>query len=197
MNAKRNESDLIPGRGHPGPDRPALPRAVPASELSAGRLLAAMLPRLAAGKRLYCVDGGNLFNPYQLATAARARGLDPAGLLERILVSRAYTCHQLVAAVEELLADAARRDPDAAGAILGVDLLFMNEDIPIEERAHLYGRILDEAVRLARSGMPLLITFVGAGDSPWVKRLGFEGRRVRGIARNYSQNRQIRIAEGS
>ncbi|MCE5230519.1 hypothetical protein LLG95_13125 [bacterium] len=151
--------------------RPLLPRAVPAAAWPAGRMVAAMLPRLQAGHRLYCVDGGNLFNPYPLTAAARSLALDPNALLERILVSRAYTCHQLVAAVEELLADAARRDPDAAGAILGIDRLFLDDDIAIEERRHLYGRILDEAARLSRAGMPLLITFVGGPGSPWVKFL--------------------------
>lgn len=151
--------------------RPLVPRAVPAAQWPAGRMLAAMLPRLRAGHRLYCIDGGNLFDPYKLTAAARSLGLDPMALLERILVSRAYTCHQLVAAVEELLADAARRDPGAAGAILGVDYLFLNDDIAIEERRHLYGRILDEAARLSRAGMPLLITFLGEIESWWVRRL--------------------------
>lgn len=179
--------------GADGVSRPLAPRAVPAAQWPAGRMLAAMLPRLRAGHRLYCVDGGNLFDPYQLTAAARARGLDPTALLERIFVSRAYTCHQLVAAVEELLVDAARRDPQAAGAILGIDRLFLDDDIAIEERNHLYGRILAEAGRLSRAGMPLLITFVGDPQSPWVKFLSQRSRDMRRTRREFfTPRRQAR-----
>ncbi len=157
----------------PGPAAPLL--GVPARQFPAGRLLAALLPRLAAGGRFYCIDGGNLFNPYQLTTAARAAGLDPTPLLARVMVSRAYTCHQLVAAVEDLLAEALRRDRRAAAAILGVDRLFLDEDVSLAERRHLFGRILATAERLRLEGSPLVMTFVSGRESPWARQLGHAG----------------------
>ena len=67
-----------------------------------GRLLAAMLPQLARGRRVYCLDGGNLFDPWRLTELARAHGLDPEALLERVFVSRAYTCYQLLEAAQTI-----------------------------------------------------------------------------------------------
>ncbi len=98
-----------PGSGRGGgrvgpwrePARPLASIALPRAQI--GRAIAAFLPWIERGGRLYCLDGGNAFNPYRLAALARQRGLVPEVVLGRVLVSRAYTCHQLLGSVEQLL----------------------------------------------------------------------------------------------
>jgi hypothetical protein len=73
-----------------------------------GVLLAALMPFLEKEGRIYCLDAGNRFDPYPLALAARARQLPPELFLERVLISRAATCHQMTAVIEEMLIPLAR-----------------------------------------------------------------------------------------
>jgi hypothetical protein len=144
------------------------------------RVIAAFLPLLRAGRRLYCLDGANCFNPYRLAAAARQRGLDPEGVLERVFVSRAYTCHQLAEAAETMLPPlvteaagplADESEPPLVG-LLGIDRLFLDEDLPLHERRHLYGRMLERAGLMHRRGLPIFITFVSDPAGPWARALG-------------------------
>ena len=51
----------------------------------------------------YCifVDGGNGFDPYLLSELAAASKENPKEVLSRIMISRAFTCHQLASLVKE------------------------------------------------------------------------------------------------
>jgi hypothetical protein len=158
--------------------------ALPVAASDMGRLIAAFLPLLIQGRPLYCLDGGNCFDPYRLAELARRQGLDPAMILERVFVSRAYTCHQLVEGARTLLTPLIEgplgqaRPPGEAplAGILGIDRLFLDDDVPLFERRHLFERLLEQARRLRGAGLPLFLTFVGPRESPWAQRLAAEGR---------------------
>ncbi|GEM_PF-3108316 len=156
-----------------GPPAGPLP-VLAAPPEAVGRLIAAFAPWLAAGRELYCLDGANCFNPYRLTALLRRHGLDPQPLLARLWISRAYTCHQLLGGVETLLGPLAERPAPPAAAILGVDRLFLDEDLPLWERRYLFDRILTEAEALRRRGLPLLVTHVSEPDrsNPWLRRLG-------------------------
>ncbi|MBI1783817.1 hypothetical protein HYR69_01615 [Candidatus Sumerlaeota bacterium] len=160
-----------PARGREAcAEKPLLALAIP--EGRSGPLLAALGPMLLAGEKVYCLDGGNIFNPYRLALWLRQRGCAPEPILaERLFVSRAFTCHQLAGAVETLLAPlAAEADPPAA-LILGIEQLFLDEDIPFFERRYLFERILSSARTLRRRGLPMLITCGAKEGNYWVGRL--------------------------
>ena len=77
-----------------------------------GRLLADCMPLLCQGRDIYCLDGGSIFDPGRLAGLARTVGLEPGPVLDRVFVSRAYTCHQLAAAADTLLAPLAELNRD-------------------------------------------------------------------------------------
>jgi len=143
-----------------------------------GRLLAAFFPLLERGGSVYCLDGANSFDPYRLTRLARKQGRPPEPLLERLFVSRAYTCHQLVGAVETMLPPLAAAAPPPPVLILGVDRLFLDEDLALNERQYLYERILRRAAALRRRGLPLLITFGGEPASPWARLLERRTRRA-------------------
>lgn len=144
-----------------------------------GPMLAAFGPLLLNGLTLYCVDGGNTFDCTALIDWLRSRRADVRGVLsERIFLSRAFTCHQLAAAVDELLgplADAGTGGPRAA-LILGVETMFLDEDIRLAERRYLFGRILTRSGELTRRGLPILITCGQAAPDPWARRLAAGAR---------------------
>lgn len=60
-----------------------------------------LVARMALQGPLYVLDGGNTFQGYPLARALRRRGADIAGPLRRVLLSRAFTCYQMSALLEE------------------------------------------------------------------------------------------------
>lgn len=160
-----------------------------------GSLLAALGPALADGLALYCLDGGNAFDPLRLAAQLRRAGIPPAPILaERLFVSRAFTCHQLAGAVTQLLAPLAEQEPRPLAMILGVERLFLDEDISFFERRHLFGRILENARALARRGLPILVTCGAERADPWLAALKSHTDFLPGAAQAVAAMR--RIADG-
>jgi hypothetical protein len=123
-----------------------------------GFLLGAFINYLGNGGEIYCLDAGNCFDPYPLALATRARGLPPEAFLERVFVSRAATCHQIVSVVEEMLLPLCRERNRKVIVVLGIDTLFTDEDIPLFERRYLFGRVLAGIVSVRSAGIGCLIT---------------------------------------
>ena len=106
---------------------------------------------LAGRGSLRVIDGGNHFNAYRLSQVIRALGFDPAPVLERVYVSRSFTCHQLAANLALPL-------PEASPLIV-LDLLatFQDENVSLRERTHLFAACLARLKKIACS-RPLLIT---------------------------------------
>lgn len=121
---------------------------------------------------LYCLDGGNAFNPYRLTTWMRRRGYAPTPWLDNIFVSRAYTCHQLVSSAETLLAPLLAK-PEAMPlvALLGIDHLFLDEDLAMWERRFLFGRLMNLVAQYAAEGLPMLITYGTERPNPWARQI--------------------------
>lgn len=161
--------------------RPPVPLcALRLEERETGRLIAALGPVVRRGVPLFCLDGGNAFNPYRLAVLIRREGGEPFELLDRIYVSRAYTCHQLVSSAETLLGALIGARPRPMVAVLGIDRLFHDEDLPLWEREFLYGRLLTHVRALHRRGLPVLATFSDDLKGPWARRLRSVARIVPG-----------------
>jgi hypothetical protein len=133
--------------------------AVGAGRNQQGFLLGALINYLAEGGWVYCLDAGNGFDPYPLALATRARGLPAEAFLKQVLVSRAATCHQIVSVVEEMLLPLAENPDGKVVAVLGIDTLFVDEDIPLFERRYLFGRTLDGIGALRAAGIGCLVTY--------------------------------------
>ena len=62
--------------------------------------------------------------------------------------------------------------------ILGVEEMFLDEDIRLAERRYLFGRILAGASALSRRGLPVLLTCGQSGPSPWGRRLADSARML-------------------
>jgi len=102
------------------------------------RLLAAAAAAWGAARdaQVLVVDAANRFDPYQLVRQARGYGLAPAQALARVQVARAFTSHQLVRLLQEILPAALK--PGALVVILGPVSLFYDEQVPLAERRRLF-----------------------------------------------------------
>lgn len=98
------------------------------------------IARLAERGPVRVLDGGNQFNAYLIARALRGQPL----LLERISVSRMFTCYQVLASLEKMAA--------LPAPVIVLDLLhtFYDETIPFHERRILIERCLPHLGRLSR-----------------------------------------------
>jgi len=103
-----------------------------AEEAAAATSLALAVRAVLAGRRVVYLDAANSFNPYVLARVVHRRRLD-RGLLRRIIVSRAFTCHQLEALVRERAAPAARAHGADLVIASDVGALLYDEEVPLPE----------------------------------------------------------------
>jgi len=96
---------------------------------------------IAQKKTLLVLDGGNQFNAYLVSRSVRGR----ADILNRIRVSRAFTCYQMVALLHSL--------PQTTNPIVCLDFLatFLHESLPVHERQRLLESCLPHFARLSQS----------------------------------------------
>lgn len=109
-----------------------------------------MIARLALKGPVYALDGGNTFQGYTLARILRRQTPDVAGVLRRVLLSRAFTCYQMAALCTE--------EEFAPHPILALDLLstFYDQGVYAGERRRLLQQCLRSLQKLSRS-VPVLV----------------------------------------
>jgi len=127
--------------------------------------LLGMAARLALNAPLRVLDGGNCFNAYIVAQALRQQTQDVEAALERIHVSRAFTCYQMVTLLDETEAI------PAATAVLDLLATFRDENVPLAERQRLLGHCLGRLERLAAAA-PLLVSASPDGGPPMSRQHG-------------------------
>jgi len=76
------------------------------------------------------IDGENTFDPYAVSAIAQEYGLEPRSVLEKILISRAFTAYQLTALVFEKLEKALKRYRAKLVVISDITGLFLDRDVP-------------------------------------------------------------------
>ncbi len=101
------------------------------------------------GKSITLVDASQSFDPYLVARMGRFVGTSPRILLERIRLSRAFTCHQLVTLLCETLPGESRLGPLF---VLGPGLLFYDEQVPLKERQALFRQMVRSLIGLKERG---------------------------------------------
>jgi hypothetical protein len=119
------------------------PKAVVESMMS-------MLSNLALRGRVIVIDGGNRFDGYALARALRRRTHQVQPALKQVLLSRAFTCYQMVAVLADLPADGT--------PVIVLDMLstFLDENVNLNKRK----RLLDTSLNLLRrisEGAPVAV----------------------------------------
>jgi len=107
--------------------------------------------RIAARGPLTVLDGGNQFNAYPVARAIRRLTPDLSLALERIRLSRAFTCYQLAALLAETLPN--------GSPVMALDFLatFYDQDVQLPEAGRLLQVCIRDLQRLSRSA-PVIAT---------------------------------------
>jgi hypothetical protein len=110
------------------------------------------------GYAIWVLDGANSFNPYFVARLARRWGYAPEPILERIKLSRAFTCYQMKELVTRRLASALGPPEGTAIFCLGLLETFYDEDVPLADAVRMIKMISATFAALARRGYTILIT---------------------------------------
>ena len=92
--------------------------------------------------RVVYIDGGNSFDPYGVSSIAREYGLEPKSVLERVLVSRAFTAYQLAALVFEKLERTLKKCRGKLVIISDVTGLFLDRDVPKKEGMDIFMKMI-------------------------------------------------------
>lgn len=140
-------------------------------------MVLAGVARLLAGERvIYCADGCNRFDAYRFSHWARCMGLDPREILSRVYLSRAFTVHQLAALATREFPRLPTKPTPPLVVVLGLESLFLDEQIPRFEREHLYKKTLNTLYILRRRGFSILVTHGEDDDRdgapsrrPWIQ----------------------------
>ncbi|OGO21198.1 MAG: hypothetical protein A2Z14_07880 [Chloroflexi bacterium RBG_16_48_8] len=120
-------------------------------------LLMALTALAAQGHPLRVFDGGNRFNGYFVARMARRfmgsavkEPIDPHAILNRIRLSRAFTCFQM--------ADLIENTPVSPEPLFILDLLntFYDESVPLRDTKRLLSITIAHLKRLASTG-PVIV----------------------------------------
>jgi len=121
------------------------------------RVIQSLAIRTRRGEHVGVIIGHNRFALHTFTRLAHDHGGDPASLLDRIELSRAFTCYQLHRRVLTLNASAVRRW--RALYVLGLLDTFYDESVKPHEAARLLNETLAQLKRIARAGLSVLITF--------------------------------------
>jgi hypothetical protein len=119
--------------------------------------LRALARPLLLGEAVVAVDGGNRFDPYEIGKAARALGGDGKEALERIRVSRAFTCHQMEALLVRKLPSALARYDARLALVLGLADTFTDADVPYAEACRIFRSCLSALRRIAGKGTRIVL----------------------------------------
>lgn len=112
----------------------------------------------AKGFEVLVADGANAFDPYIVSRFARKEGIPPDELLKKIWIARAFTCHQLATLVRERLEARVPGENASLVVLLGPCALFSDEDVPGEEAALLFRKMLASVREMSRRGIFFLMS---------------------------------------
>jgi hypothetical protein len=156
------------------------------------RLSAYLMGQLSLqGKSITLVDATQSFDPYLVARVGRLSGTPLRPLLERIRLSRAFTCHQLATLLCEVLPGEGRSGPIF---VLGPCSLFYDDQVVLKERQALFRQVARSLKALREGGQglylfqPPLSRHIGkhyfgrhlAGSVQWVVRVGLGEQGLEG-----------------
>ncbi len=110
------------------------------------------------GRTVLYVDGANAFDPYILSALAKDAGQPPKAVMQRLYLTRAFTCHQLETLIVERLPSAIAHYRPGLVVISGWSHLFHDENVPTREAFRLLQNTTRRIRSLAEAGQPILAT---------------------------------------
>ncbi len=167
----RNDSALQVPETQPGGKRRATLTVLagPGYVLDLGTTLAGRA--VLSGRTVLYVDGANAFDPYILSRLAREAGKSPRAVMQRLRLSRAFTCHQLETLLVERLPGAIAHFHPGLVVISGWSHLFHDENVPTREALRLLQGSAHRMHALAETGQPILATHPEEPATPRLRPL--------------------------
>lgn len=120
------------------------------------QVIQSIATRTTHAERVGLIIGHNRFALYALSRWARHHRIAPSELLERIDLSRSFTCFQLHQRISRL--DAKTTNPWRTLYVLGLLDTFYDESVDYSTAARLLHASLAHLKRIAGAGLPVLIT---------------------------------------
>ncbi len=120
----------------------------------------------------YCifVDGGNSFDPYLLSELATTSREHAKEVLSRIMISRAFTCHQLASLVKQT-GNVAKTFPANLVAVSDILHLFTDQESEVDgyEIEMILPKLLEYLKSLASNGTIIAVT--SDASNHWLDRM--------------------------
>jgi len=107
--------------------------------------------------RVVYIDGGNTFDPYGVSSIAREYGLEPKSVLEKILVSRAFTAYQLTALIFEKLEETLKGYRSRLVIVSDITDLFLDRDVPKKEGRDIFMKMTRYLSELALNRQAIVV----------------------------------------
>ncbi len=107
--------------------------------------------------RAIYVDGGNTFDPYRVSAIAQKHRLEPRCVLEKILISRAFTSYQLTAVIFEKLEEALKKYRSKLVIIADAMGLFLDKDLPVTEGRDVFMKMTEYLSELAATRRIIIV----------------------------------------
>jgi hypothetical protein len=109
------------------------------------------------GASLALIDGANRFDVHAITAQAQRWQMPPQGLLERIFISRGFTCYQMEAAITERLPAFLARRSVRTAVILGLLDSFYDEQIKFQIAREMLQHIIAACHAMKTDGISLLL----------------------------------------
>jgi hypothetical protein len=111
-----------------------------------------------AGKPVALIDGCNRFDLHAVTRFAREHGADPQLLLQKLFISRGFTCYQMEAAVTTKLQTFFRKTGASRAFVFGLLDTFYDEQAPAREVRQILVRVLRAFEEMKRQNISLLLS---------------------------------------
>jgi len=108
--------------------------------------------------RAVYIDGGNSFDLYAVSAIAQEYGLEPRAVLEKILISRAFTAYQLTELVFEKLEKILKRYRSKFVVISDITGLFLDRDVPETEGRNIFLKMIHHLSEVASRRRAVIVT---------------------------------------
>jgi hypothetical protein len=112
---------------------------------------------MAGGNSIAVVDGCNRFDVHALSRFARTRKIDPNKFLNRIFISRGFTCYQMEQAITHKLPSFLSTIHSHTALIFGLLDTFYDEQASLREVQQILQRLLVSFQNMKASGASLLL----------------------------------------
>ncbi len=112
---------------------------------------------MTTGSSVAVVDGCNQFNVHLISRFARERRMDPKKLLDRIFISRGFTCYQMEQAVTHRLPAFLGTIHSTTAMIFGLLDTFFDEQASLREVQQILQRVLVSLHAMKLNGVSVLV----------------------------------------